>query len=135
MLQGSGAEPRCSKRTPSEQVVRRSRSPKDYQICSHIDETFRTTQLPPYCCTRSLVLRSLSDHSRRDGCREGHDVVSGQGHCRGVVFWNWTRDRVESGDIGDPVRRSCKYARFPFFFAPRGYPTPCLSPFAKHGQL
>ena len=36
-----------------------------------------------------------------------------------MVFGNWIRDRVEFGGIGDQVRRSCKYARFPLFCTPR----------------
>ena len=107
------AKPRCSKRTSSEQVIiGRSGAPKAYQSYSHIDKTLRTTQLPPYCCTRGLVLRRLSDHLRRDSYREGHIVISGQGHCRGVVFRNRIRDRVEFDDVCDQVRRSCQCARF-----------------------
>ena len=120
VLQGCGAEPRCPKRTPSEQATRRSGSPKAYPNCSYIDETLRTTQLPPYCCTRGLVLCCLSDHSGRDGCREGHIVIPSQGHCWGVVFGNWIHDRVGFGGICDSVCRSCQYARFPLFLHPVG---------------
>ena len=118
-FQGCGAKPRCSTRIPLEQVVRRSRSSEAYPNCSHIDETLRTTQLPPYCCTRGLVLRLLSDHLCRDGHREGHIVISGQGHCRAVVFGNWIRDRVEFGGICHPVCGGSQYAHFPFHCTPR----------------
>jgi len=118
IFQGCG-EPRCSTRTPSEQVFRRPRSTEAWPICSHIDETLRATELPPYCCTRGLVLRRLSDHLCSDGHREGHIVIPGQGHCRAVVFGNWIRDWVEFGGICDKVRRSCKYARFPLCRTPQ----------------
>jgi len=130
IFQGCRAESRCSARTPFEQVVRRSGSPKAYPNCSHINETFRTTQLPPYYCTRGLVLCRLSDHLRRDGRREGHIVISGQGHCRGVVFGNWIRDRVEFDVIRDQVCRSCQYAHFPLLCTPR-VPDPVLIGFCK----
>ena len=118
ILQGCGAEPR------------RSRPRKAYPNCSHIDKMLRTTQLPPYLCTHSLVLRRLSDNLRRDNYREGHIIISGQGHCRGVVFGNRIRDRVEFGGICDPVRRSRKYARFPLCRTPQ-VPDSVLIAFCK----
>ena len=118
ILQGCGAEPR------------RSRPRKAYPNCSHINKMLRTTQLPPYLCTHSLVLRRLSDNLRRDNYREGHIIISGQGHCRGVVFGNWARDRVEFGDICDQVRRSCKYAHFPLCRTPQ-VPDSMLIAFCK----
>jgi len=118
-FQGCGAEPRCTTRIPSEKVVRRSGSPKACPNRSHIDETFRTTQLPPYYCTRSLVLRRLSDYLCRDSCREGHIVISGQGHCWAVVYGSWSRDRVEFGGICDHVRGSCQYVHFSLLCTPK----------------
>ena len=76
------------------------------------------------------MLRRLSDHLGRDSYREGRIVISGQGRCRGVVFGNRIRDRVEFGGICDPVRRSRKYARFPLCRTPQ-VPDSVLIAFCK----
>ena len=65
------------------------------------------------------MLRRLSDHLCRDGCRQGHIVISSQSHCRGVVFGDWVRDRVEFDVIRDQVRGSCQYAHFPLLCTPQ----------------
>jgi len=65
------------------------------------------------------VLRRLPDHLCRDGCRERHIVIPGQGHCRTVVFGDWIRDRVEFGCAGHPVRGSSQYAYISLLCAPR----------------
>ena len=65
------------------------------------------------------MLRRLSDNLCRDGHREGYIVISGQGHCRAVVFGDWIRDRLEFDGIGHPIRGSCQYAHFPPLCTPR----------------